>query len=141
MIKEANKKDYPALKNIWENSVKATHHFLSEEDFKFYQSKIVEEYFPQLKLYYSEKNNIIAGFIGVDKNKLEMLFVDDKFRGKGIGKELLLYAVDKLRIKKVDVNEQNEQAIGFYKRFGFIIEKRSEYDGEGKAYPILQMSL
>lgn len=133
---------YPELLVIWESAVKATHDFLKEEDFNFYKSKIISDYFPQLKLYahYSD-NKQITGFMGIDDNKLEMLFVHDSFRGKGIGRKLLKYAVNILNVNKVDVNEQNHQAIGFYEAFGFINVSRSETDGSGKSYPILHMSL
>lgn len=45
------------------------------------------------------------------------------------------------RITKVDVNEQNPQAIGFYEKMGFKPIGRSEKDGSGKPYPIIHMSL
>lgn len=54
------------------------------------------------------------GFMGVYETTLEMLFVDNQYQGKGIGKELLTYAIQRLGINKVDVNEQNIQAVGFY---------------------------
>lgn len=54
------------------------------------------------------------GFMGVYETTLEMLFVDNQYQGKGIGKELLNYAIQRLGINKVDVNEQNIQAVGFY---------------------------
>lgn len=38
-----------------------------------------------------------------------------------------------------DVNEQNEQAIGFYIYKGFSVAGRSELDGTGKPYPILHL--
>jgi putative acetyltransferase len=68
-----------------------------------------------------------------------MLFVDNKSRGTGIGKLLLDYAVNKLNARKVDVNEQNTQALKFYYHFGFKEAGRDEYDGEGKGYPILHL--
>jgi putative acetyltransferase len=40
-----------------------------------------------------------------------MLFVDPVARGKGIGKLLMQYAIEEHKISKVDVNEQNEQAV------------------------------
>lgn len=52
--------------------------------------------------------------MGVYETTLEMLFVDNQYQGKGIGKELLTYAIQRLGINKVDVNEQNIQAVGFY---------------------------
>ncbi len=42
---------------------------------------------------------------------------------------------------KVDVNEQNPQAVGFYEHMGFRLVSKSELDGEGKPYPILHMQL
>ena len=52
--------------------------------------------------------------MGFYETTLEMLFVDNQYRGKGIGKELVTYAIQRFGINKVDVNEQNIQAVGFY---------------------------
>ena len=70
-----------------------------------------------------------------------MLFINPLHRGKGVGKQLLLYAIDQLEVNKVDVNEQNEQALGFYKHFGFEVKRRSALDSSGKPYPTLHMEL
>jgi putative acetyltransferase len=79
--------------------------------------------------------------MGVHDGKIEMLFVSDKCRGKGIGKSLVEYAINSLNIKYVDVNEQNIQGVGFYKHMGFDIFKRSELDEQGNPFPILHMKL
>ncbi|MGY0625916.1 MAG: GNAT family N-acetyltransferase, partial [Paraglaciecola chathamensis] len=42
---------------------------------------------------------------------------------------------------KVDVNEQNPKALGFYQRIGFKVVGRSELDGQGKPYPLLHLAL
>jgi putative acetyltransferase len=70
-----------------------------------------------------------------------MLFIHPEYRGKRIGKTLLDYSIGKLRITKVGVNEQNEQAVGFYKHCGFKTVGRSELDASGKPFPILHMEL
>jgi len=44
-------------------------------------------------------------------------------------------------VTKVDVNEQNGQAIGFYHHCGFKTIKRSELDALGKPHPTLHMQL
>lgn len=49
--------------------------------------------------------------------------------------------INQLDLTKVDVNEQNEQAVGFYKHCGFETIKRSELDTSGKPYPTLHMEL
>lgn len=83
----------------------------------------------------------IQGFVGVHDEKIEMLFLLDQARGKGIGKMLLQHAIKHLGAVKVDVNEQNPQAVGFYQRMGFKIESRSPLDDMGKPFPILHMTL
>ena len=70
-----------------------------------------------------------------------MLFIHPGFRGKSIGKTLLDYSINILGVTKVDVNEQNEQAVGFYKHCNFKTIGRSELDSTGKPYPILHMEL
>lgn len=140
MITRPTVNDYERLINIWESSVRATHHFLNEEDIQFYKPLILNEYFPEVILFCHHDNELkITGFMGISGNKLEMLFIDAGERGKGIGKELLLYAIEKLNINQVDVNEQNDQAVGFYKRMGFHVVHRFELDGTGRPYPILYM--
>ncbi|MGI9277578.1 MAG: GNAT family N-acetyltransferase [Endozoicomonas sp.] len=62
-------------------------------------------------------------------------------RGKGIGRQLLNDMVEAFASNKVDVNEQNQQAVGFYEHCGFRVKYRSPLDGMGKPFPILNMSL
>lgn len=68
-----------------------------------------------------------------------MLFIDAASRGKGAGKQLLTYAIEKLHANEVDVNEQNPQGVAFYKHMGFMQTCRSEVDGQGKPFPLLHM--
>lgn len=142
MITKPGIGDYQRLIAIWESSVRATHHFITEADIQFYKPLILEEYFHAVDLFcYKDEVLTIHGFIGVADNKVEMLFVDDCARGQGIGKQLLLFAVNQLNVEKVDVNEQNMQAADFYQHMGFRVTGRSEVDAAGKNYPILFMEL
>lgn len=141
MIKLFTEDDYSEIISLWERSVEATHHFLSKEDFEFYKNT-VPEYFPRVdSLYIYQEDNIIKAFIGISGDEIDMLFADPLYLAKGIGKQLLKYAIDVLKIKKVDVNEQNINALRFYQHFGFKIMSRSETDGFGKKYPILHLEL
>jgi putative acetyltransferase len=79
--------------------------------------------------------------MGTSENNIEMLFVHPEEMGKGIGKFLVNYAVNELKIKKVDVNEQNKQARKFYEKMGFCVVNHSALDNEGFPYPILHMIL
>lgn len=139
MISTANKNDYPAMIAVWESAVRATHDFLSAEDFEFYKTHI-PIYFQHLSLYiYKDDKGIIKGFLGVSDDSIEMLFVVNESRGTGVGKILMDFAINKLNTRRVDVNEQNQQALDFYYHLGFKEIGRSEYDGEGKGYPILHL--
>ncbi len=139
MICRVGEKEYPVLIDIWVSAVRATHHFLSQEDYQFYREH-VPIYFNHVSLYaYKSDGGEIKGFIGVADGNIEMLFVDNESRGSGIGKILLNYAVNDLDTRHVDVNEQNKQALDFYRRQGFEEIARSEYDGEGLNYPILHL--
>lgn len=140
LIREANSEDYADMIRVWEASVRATHHFLDPEDITFYKS-IIPEALPQVKLFIYEIEGQVAGFMGVSGNTLDMLFIDPAYRRKGIGSKLFQYAQSEFQISKVDVNEQNQQAVDFYLKTGFIQTGRRATDDFGKAYPILEMAL
>lgn len=142
-ISTVKPEEHDALLDIWESSVRATHHFLKEENILFFKQTIHEhKYFEivELACVKNDKGQIL-GFLGTNEDCLEMLFVHADAIGKGIGKTLLNYAINEVKVNKVDVNEQNEQAFGFYLHHGFKTLSRSELDGTGKAFPILHMVL
>ncbi|WP_047247516.1 GNAT family N-acetyltransferase [Maribacter thermophilus] len=133
---------YQEVVDLWESSVRATHHFLKEEDILYFKPLILEQYLDAVELRcFKDHENKIIGFFGVAENNLEMLFVHPDHIGQGIGKALLTYAIEKFDIKRVDVNEQNENAVRFYQHFGFKTICRSATDPTGKPYPILHMQL
>ena len=134
--------DYAELLSVWENSVRATHSFISEEDIAFFKPIIMEQAFPNVILHCMKNTaGTIVGFIGIHSEKIEMLFILNEYRGQGIGKALLKNALNCHTINKVDVNEQNPQAVGFYEAMGFKVVSRSPLDDMGKPFPILHMSL
>jgi len=133
--------DYPRIMEIWESAVKATHNFLAEEDFTYFKEIIPRDYLPNLEVYLIIVNEKPQGFASVAEGNLEMLFIHDSTRGKGLGKKLYEFMKEKTGLTKVDVNEQNPQAIDFYEKMGFKTIGRSEKDGSGKDYPIIHMSL
>lgn len=130
------------LLGVWESSVKATHLFLSEneiEEIKKYVPQALKE-IPYLTIVETE-NHIPVGFMGIVEQHLEMLFIFQKERGKGLGKELLKYGIEKYSVNDLAVNEQNPLAKGFYEHMGFKVYKRTEYDEQGNPYPLLYMRL
>lgn len=140
-IDRIDRDEYEDVVDVWEASVRATHHFLKEEDIEYFKPLILHTYLDAVELRCIRFGQRIVGFSGVSDQNLEMLFIHPQFRGQGIGRLLLDHAVEALGVCKVDVNEQNEDALGFYNHFGFKRVSRSEFDGAGKPYPILHLEL
>lgn len=127
---------------VWENSVRKTHLFLSEDaisEIKEYVPEALREV-EHLIVSVSDLEEPI-GFMGVQDRSIEMLFISSEERGKGIGKELVRYGIERYAINRVTVNEQNPQAFGFYEHLGFIVYKRAETDEQGRPYPLLYMEM
>lgn len=140
--KENRKKELiSTLKEIWYRSVKATHLFLSEEDI----TKLVpfvEIGLEEIDTLIVEYNDLVPiGFMGIDDNKLEMLFLDTPYMRKGYGRKLINQAIKEHQVLFVDVNEQNPDAVKFYKAMGFSQYDRSEFDDQGNNFPILKLKL
>lgn len=139
-VKERTTTLVKQLLEVWESSVKATHLFLSEEEITN-----IKQYVPQafagvpILVVAQDDNGKPIGFMGIADKMLEMLFIDNEFRGQGVGKQLLQYGIDTYGVNELAVNEQNPLAKGFYEHMGFKVYKRSELDEQGNPYPILYM--
>ncbi len=134
--------DFPRILAVWEASVRATHHFITQEDIQYFKVLIRDSYLAMVDLYCALGGcGALKGFIGVAEGNIEMLFVAPAYFGRGVGSSLLKHAVSVLGADRVDVNEQNERAIGFYEHHGFQVVGRSEVDGTGRPYPLLHMTL
>lgn len=128
------------LAALWEESVRATHFFLAEEDIISLRP-LVEEAFGKMESLWCicREEGEPEAFMGICGSKLEMLFVHPLSRGKGLGKTLVEYALHHSGVRYVDVNEQNPQAVGFYEYIGFYVFARSDVDSGGRPFPILHM--
>ena len=142
IIRQATNADHPLLSNIWLRSVRATHHFLQESDIEALLPQLRDIYLPAVELWVAvDAEDCPLGFIGLNENHVEMLFIEPDLRGKGIGRTLLDHARSSRNQMSVDVNEQNPEAVGFYLHYGFVQTGRSPLDGEGRPFPLLHLSL
>ncbi|MBL7638046.1 acetyltransferase [Atlantibacter hermannii] len=138
MITTITPQEFPALIPVWENAVRATHDFLSEQDIAALRAQI-PDYFPMVTLRVCrDPQGQIQGFVGLAGETIEMLFIDARSRGKGIGRALLTWAIEQ-GANQLDVNEQNPQALAFYQHCGFEVTGRSALDGQGRPFPLLHM--
>lgn len=141
-IKNRNLSLIEKLIDVWKRSVRETHLFLSNEEIEEIKNFVpmALKSVPHL-IIENDVNGVPIAFMGIDDGKLEMLFIDPRERGKGLGRKLLEHGITNYGVKEVVVNEQNPQAKGFYGHMGFKVYERSEIDEQGNPYPILFMKL
>ena len=125
---------------VWEDSVRATHTFLSEAEILRIKAYVPQALSGVAHLIVAEEMpGVPLGFMGVQDGRLEMLFLLPAARGRGLGRQLLQYGSRQYGVQELTVNEQNPQAVGFYEHMGFSTYKRTDHDEEGGPYPLLYM--
>ena len=138
-IRERTPELLERLLAVWESSVRATHLFLTEDEILRSRDYVPQAPNGAAHLVIAEETGCPVAFMGVAGGCLEMLFVEAGHRGKGCGKALLQYGMERYGVDSLTVNEQNPQAVGFYTHMGFQMVRRSETDEQGGPYPILYM--
>lgn len=137
-IREIEKRELlliQSLTALWERSTIATHLFLNAEEIAQ-----IKQYLPQSLsevahlIIAPNEQGALLGFMGINEQKLKVLFLEPALREQGLGRKLLQYGID-----KYGVNEQNPQTVGFYKHLGFKIYKRTDLDEQGAPYPFFYM--
>jgi putative acetyltransferase len=139
-IDRVSSEDYTQMIDVWERSVRATHHFLAEGDIADIKPRVQGELEGLADVFcIRDEAGRVAGFIGFDHGKIEALFVDPSWQRAGIGRKLCDYAMKVGDATLVDVNEANRQAIDFYLHIGFFVESRSAVDSAGRPFPLLHL--
>ena len=142
MIRAPRPDERDTLVGIWERSVRATHHFLREDDIVSLRPLVGQELGSDAIEWWVLASSADApiGFLGLVGNAIEGLFIEPEHRGKGGGRHLVAYA-QRLRpgTLTVDVNEQNEEALRFYEALGFSVIGRSATDGAGRPFPLIHL--
>ncbi len=134
--------DLPVLLDVWRRAVRATHDFLTPEDFAEIDAIVANDYLPGAAFWVAaDALDRPLGFMGLSGAHIDSLFVDPDRHGGGIGRMLVRHAVQQAGPLTVDVNAQNGQAVGFYRRLGFHQVGRSEVDDAGRPYPLLHLTM
>ena len=131
MIRKLQKADINRVADIWlKTNLKA--HFFIPEQYWISNYEFVKEMLPQAEVYVYEDDKMIQGFIGINDEYIEGIFVSDEMQSRGIGKILLDYIKDKKDRLQLKVYQKNVRAMSFYQREGFTIQSESmdEFTGE-----------
>lgn len=71
-------------------------------------------------------DGVVKGFIRVNGDEIEKLFVEPILQNRGIGDALFRYAAEMLGGRRLWVLEKNPRAIRFYKRHGFHLTEQKQ---------------
>ncbi|AID26616.1 acetyltransferase [Salmonella bongori] len=138
-IRRSRQDEGEKLITIWCRSVDATHNFLSKA-YRLELEELVRSFLPEAPLWVAvTEQDDPVGFMLLTGEHMDALFVDPDARGQGVGKMLVKHALSLAPHLTTNVNEQNDQAVGFYQKMGFKVTGRSEVDDLGKPYPLLNL--
>ena len=124
MIRKLQKADINRVADIWLKTNLKAHSFISEQ-YWISNYEFVKEILPQAEVYVYEDDKMIQGFIGINDEYIEGIFVSDEMQSRGIGKILLDYIKDKKDRLQLKVYQKNVRAMSFYQREGFTIQSES----------------
>ena len=80
---------------------------------------------PKAEIYVYVDNNEIIGFIGMNENYIEGIFVNTNSQHRGIGTALLNKVKENGKNLTLSVYQKNTNAINFYKKNDFKITSKS----------------
>ena len=131
MIRKLLNTDIDRVADIWLKTNLKAHYFIINQ-YWISNYEFVKEILPQAEVYVYEDDKMIQGFIGINDEYIEGIFVSDEMQSRGIGKILLDYIKDKKDRLQLKVYQKNVRAMSFYQREGFTIQSEGmdEFTGE-----------
>ena len=120
MISMMEEKDLDQVAAVWLSGNKEAHPFVPKQYWEENLPKVKKQ-FLQAEIFVYEEEQAVRGFAGLQGDYLAGIFVEQKFRSRGIGKRLL-DEVKKTHPKlTLHVYRKNKGAAAFYEREGFRI--------------------
>lgn len=126
MIRKAKVDDLSRIAEIYIFNNRVNYFPLfNDEEYSFGQLQVVSFVHHYLSKEGIPKNlfvfddGIIKGFLQINGTEILKLYVDTFFQSKGIGHELINYAVQELHADHLWALEKNTRAVSFYQRHGF----------------------
>ncbi|NIJ22254.1 putative acetyltransferase [Sphingomonas naasensis] len=139
-IREGRPDDVPRALAIWRAAVDATHGFLTPADRAEIDDMVAQDFLPHVALWLAvDGDDRAQGFLVMDGEMIDALFVDPAVHGRGIGTALLNHALSLAPNAVVDASEQATNALPFYEARGFVRTGRSPNDPQGRPYPIVHL--
>ena len=131
MIRKLQDADIDRVADIWLDANLKAHSFISPQYWKG-NFETVKKMLPQAEVYVYENDREIWGFIGLNGEYIEGIFVSGEMQSRGIGKRLLDFVKTKKTELRLNVYQKNMRAIRFYQREGFKILREGMDEATGE---------
>ena len=133
MLRQYSNGDIDAVMQIWLDTNIRAHHFIPSDYWRT-NCDMVRELLSHAEIYVHEDEcaKQIDGFIGLNDDYIEGIFVKETMQSKGIGKQLLNHVKKVKPTLKLNVYQKNEKAIKFYLREKFNIRSENIDDNTGE---------
>ena len=138
IVRKGTAADAPRALEIWRDAVDATHGFLTPAD-RVDIDALVVGWLPTVDLWMVDDGDRPVGFLVMDGDMIDALFVDPAAHGRGFGTALVDHALTLAPNALVDASEQATNALPFYEARGFVRVGRSETDPQGRPYPLVHL--
>lgn len=131
MIRELRKADIIKVAGIWLDTNIKAHNFIPAQ---YWESnyELVKEMLSHAEVYVYESNGEIQGFIGLNGEYIEGIFVCDELQSQGIGKLMLDFIKESRTELSLNVYQKNTRAIHFYQKEGFEIQSEGLDEATGE---------
>ena len=139
-IRRGTPDDVQRALEIWRHAVDATHTFLSAEHRAEIDALVRDSFLPNAELWLAvDANDRQMGWLVMDGDMIDALFVDPAAHGQGYGSRLVDQAASLSPRLRVEASEQATNALPFYLARGFRITSRTPTDHDGRPYPLVQL--
>lgn len=137
MIRKQETEDLAQIMQIWKEENIRTHYFIKKQYWEENENN-VKKLLPNSEIYVYTENQEILGFIGINNQYIEGIFVKEKWQSKGIGKKLMQEVKKNRKKLELSVYEKNKRAIIFYSKIGFkVVDKKLNKDTKEIEYVMM----
>lgn len=140
MIREYKENDLDIIMKIWQEENLRAHSFIPKEYWKN-NYEYVKSILPKAEVLVYTIDGNIAGFIGVNNNYIEGIFISKNFQNKNIGTELLKHIQKEKERLSLRVYEKNTKAIKFYIKNSFRIKTKELDESTGEYEYLIEWNL
>jgi len=138
-IRACTPRDTDRVLEIWEAASRAAHSFLPESFLVAERREVRDRHLPMAETWLWEEDRRVLGFVSLIGTEVGALFVDPTSQRRGIGRDLMTFAMERHGALELEVFEENAGARAFYETFGFVVV--SGYVHAESGHRILRMRL